>query len=368
MKNVLIISHAMVVPMLRNRWKRLSELGENVSLIFPKKWYSNRFGVPVEYISTKKIAVSYSEHPVATTHKSNWGKYFIFDSVLLTQIRKADVIYVIHEETVWLHIQILFLKSLLNPQSKYIFFSMSAGKPRTDRVDLWILWKLLCQYADGMCCHYPEAAEMFRRSGFMKPILVQTQIGVDNHVFRKSQITQSKTVIGMSARLVKEKGIDEFIRLVNYIHSLHASFSIRLIGDGPERVTLEKAFRRLDLEYDFVGFVPQDQVAAHLQTIDILIKYSIDTEDWTDTFPLAIPQAQKCGAVVVSSNSPGVKYALGVDYLSVGTEQELHLVVSRLIFEPEFFDRAQRDSLKSADRFEINKLSQDLQSFYSDII
>ena len=245
---------------------------------------------------------------------------------------------------------------------------MSAGKPRTNRIDLWILWKLLCKHANGMCCHYPEAAEMFRKSGFMKPILVQTQIGVDNHVFYQGQITKNKTVIGMSARLVKEKGIDEFIRLVNYLYSLHYNFSIRLIGDGPEKSNLEKAFRLLDLEYDFVGFVPQDEVATHLQTIDILINYSIDTESWTDTFPLAIPQAQKCGAVVVGSDSPGVKYALGVNYLSVGTEEELHLIVSRLILEPEFYHRALRDSLKSADRFEITKLSKDFQSFYRDAL
>jgi len=101
------------------------------------------------------------------------------------------------------------------------------------------------------------------------------------------------------ARLTAQKSIDTLIDAIARIP--HAR--LRIIGDGPERATLEQRTRELNLQnrVEFLGALPQTELPAHYAACAVFVLPSI-----REGMGLVLAEALLSGAPVIAANSGGV--------------------------------------------------------------
>ena len=111
-------------------------------------------------------------------------------------------------------------------------------------------------------------------------------------------------------RLVEKKGVAS---LVTAIHLLKADFpglKLTIVGDGPERATLEKLAAELGIsaQIDFVGSQPNASVPQYYQSAGIAVVPSIVASDGDqEGLGLVAVEALGCGCVTVVSDLPALR-------------------------------------------------------------
>ena len=122
---IAIISHALVQEVCQNRWKLLAEeYGHEVHLIVPKLWISTWFGNKTVFEANEVHNHNFHVHTLPTTSTSRWDRYFFLSFDAKLRSIKPDIIYIIHEESIWVHHQIYLYRKLWAPDAKIIFFSI----------------------------------------------------------------------------------------------------------------------------------------------------------------------------------------------------------------------------------------------------
>lgn len=328
---IAVVSHALVIPVFQNRWKKLSQDSKyDIHLLVPEYWEQTWFGEKVIYEPNNTNEDNFKVHPMATTSKKNWS-FYLFKSLgaKLKQI-KPDLIYIIHEEGVLIHQQIYLYKKLFAPQAKIIFFSMNAlGVPGLFNRNIfkrairkW-MWHNVKKYTSAALVHYPGCEKSLRNNGYKKPIFLQTQVGVDESLFapqpsirkeyKKLLNFEQHLVIGYSGRLTKDKGVDDLVKVFIELKRDYTNIALLLVGNGDLRVWIETQAKQHDLEgqIHITGFVAQDAVPKFMNAMDIFVLGSKTTPQWIDTFPLVTVQAQAVRVAVTASNSGSIPWQLG---------------------------------------------------------
>lgn len=108
--------------------------------------------------------------------------------------------------------------------------------------------------------------------------------------------------LGTVGRLVPEKGLDVLLAAMPYVLSKRPVV-LNVVGEGPERATLER--RAEGLPVTFVGHLslPSD-VASFLRSIDVFVMPS----RW-EGLPNALLEALACGVPAVATDVPGMAEA-----------------------------------------------------------
>lgn len=139
-----------------------------------------------------------------------------------------------------------------------------------------------------------------------------TPFGVDTEVFALSPPRPSAghLVVGTVKALYQKYGIDVLIEAFARIHDVDKrrgdpECRLRIVGAGPERVTLERLSASLGIAEvtDFIGAVPHSKVPQELQKLDIFVASSrLDSE----SFGVAVVEASSTGLPVVVSDVAGL--------------------------------------------------------------
>jgi glycosyltransferase involved in cell wall biosynthesis len=114
-------------------------------------------------------------------------------------------------------------------------------------------------------------------------------------------LPQNGPIIGLVARLQKVKGADI---LINALSFLRTPAHLVIVGDGPERTALELQAReqRVMERVRFLGV--RGDVEAILPALDLFVLPSR-----AEGLPLALVEAQACGAPVVATDVGGAREA-----------------------------------------------------------
>ena len=102
-------------------------------------------------------------------------------------------------------------------------------------------------------------------------------------------------------RLVAVKGLAVLLDALAGIRDEFDDFELTVVGDGPDRVTLEAHARRLNLPVRFVGYRSVDQVKAHLEQSDLFVMSS-----FAEGVPVVLMEAMAAGLPVVATRLAGV--------------------------------------------------------------
>ncbi|MFC1771049.1 glycosyltransferase family 4 protein [Candidatus Margulisiibacteriota bacterium] len=322
---IVVISHALVQDIPRKRWQILAEkYNHEVHLLVPKVWISEWFGNKRTYIAKKVENNNFFVHPLPTSSRKNWGRYFFLSLDAKFRQIQPDIIYIVHEETIWIHQQIYLYRKLWAPKAKIVFFSMNArGVPLKRFYQRW-MWKNLNRNVEAALVHYPGCLESLRKAGFGKPVYLQTQVGVDEDLFRpdkeqRKQIREelgisNKFVIGYVGRLIVDKGVDDLIKALPLDG---IDWALLLVGDGELREEVERLIVENNWQGRVVlcGEVQQKEVPGLMRAADCFVLASRTMPHWIDTFPLVTVQAMACGVPVVASDSASLPWQLGKDAL-----------------------------------------------------
>ncbi|MEX0820250.1 MAG: glycosyltransferase [Pirellulaceae bacterium] len=126
-------------------------------------------------------------------------------------------------------------------------------------------------------------------------------------------------------------------------------FECHLIGDGPDRKMLQRRTEELRLGDRVIlhGRLPQDEVAKHLQSADVLVAPSIPTKcGRREGIPVVLMEAMSSGVPVIASDLSGIP-ELVIDETTgllspPGDAARLSTALMRLYFDPELRERLAR--------------------------
>lgn len=103
-------------------------------------------------------------------------------------------------------------------------------------------------------------------------------------------------------RLLDLKNVDELMRMCALLDKKNVAYELNIIGDGPERASLEKLSRKLHLDnVVFHGSKPIDTVYKYMLDSNILYLPSNYYEGWG----AVVNEALGCGCVVIETSSCG---------------------------------------------------------------
>ena len=357
---IAIISHALVLPVNQNRWKRLAQdKSYEVHLLVPEYWEQTWFKEKVVYKPKEVHDENFHVHPIPTTSVKNWGKY-LFKSIdgKFREI-KPDLIYIIHEESILIHHQIYLYRKFFAPKAKIIFFSMNARgipyqkstHPIKKYIHKW-MWENIKKNTDAALVHYPGCLDSLRSGGYDKPVYLQTQVGVDETLFapnqsirdeyRKKIDFEDKFVIGYAGRLTVDKGVDDLIDVFIKLSQKYEDIALLLVGNGDLKQLIEEDVNKHNLQdrVHITGFVDQAEVPNYMNAMDTFVLGSKTMPHWIDTFPLVTVQAQATKVPVIASDSASIPWQLGksAKIFKEGDREELYQALEEFINDKELRD------------------------------
>lgn len=186
---------------------------------------------------------------------------------------------------------------------------------------LSFLSKKTLQRADKIIVINQHAKNLLQN--FVKPEKIQIiPPGIDVSRFyfcdlksKNSEVIEIITV----GYLIQRKGIELIIQALADVAILHKNVRLRIIGDGPQRKSLETLVSRLGLENRvvFQGFISNDEIQTYYQKAHIFVSMS-RSESWGQMYL----EAMACGLPVISSKNVGSESIIHEGEFGYLVEQE----------------------------------------------
>lgn len=366
MIKVIIINHTFQKKQFYKRWELLTEQHKDldVTLLAPSDWiWGKEKTLTFGYVDNiRGVAIEKERFHV---HLIDTKRDFLgeWSSILLEKEIEdicPDVVYFIGGHTARPLMQIIDLKKRLNIKNmRIIVFSMRGHTPTIDfkksepglKKYINTIGKILIlgprirkcnKYCDAIFCHYPAALNAFRNEGFIKPIYMQTQVGVDPDIFGPNEESRIKIrekynlgdayVFGSATRFHYSKGLTEVIKALPQ----EGNWKYLMMGWGRDDEVLEIkrqiSERGLQDRIILTGYIDNwKDMAAHWNALDCAVHAPLTTLRWEETFSLALVQAMITGLPVIGTNSGSVPYQIGADGIIV-EEKDIDLMRERMIY------------------------------------
>lgn len=185
------------------------------------------------------------------------------------------------------------------------------------------------------------AAAVLRAKGFLGPLWVIPQFGVDTEAFQpmagEAGGPPGGLRIGFAGRLVRAKGADLAIEALARMQPGQAA-SLEIVGEGPERAGLEAMARGrgLGARVRFRPWLPSGEMPAFYRGLDVLVLPSRSTPRWIEQFGRVLIEAMASGVVCVGSDSGEIPQVIGPAGLIVPEDDTVALAgaLERLAAEP----------------------------------
>lgn len=154
-----------------------------------------------------------------------------------------------------------------------------------------------------------EVAEYLRRIGLSNVSVWGRGVDLDLYhpnrktteevsILRKQVAPNGERIVGFVGRLAAEKQVDRFSELFSIPNT-----SFVIVGDGPERMTLEQKFRGAKVH--FMGKQSGVELANWYAAMDAFVHFGTE-----ETFGQTIQEAQAAGVPVIAPNSGGPKFLI----------------------------------------------------------
>jgi glycosyltransferase involved in cell wall biosynthesis len=138
-------------------------------------------------------------------------------------------------------------------------------------------------------------------------------------------------VVAFLGRLVTTKGVRVLFQAARILREQNRSFEVLVIGDGPERASLEQFARdsQVDAQVRFAGRLGGAQLEANLARASVIVVPSLGGE----VFGLAVAENMLRGIPVVASDLGAFTEVLGDSGLTfrTGDARDLAAVIARLL-------------------------------------
>jgi 1,2-diacylglycerol 3-alpha-glucosyltransferase len=190
----------------------------------------------------------------------------------------------------------------------------------------------------------------------------------DGKTLRQSHGWQDDKVIVSIGRLASEKNWETLLRAAAHVHAQHPDMRLVLIGDGPERQTLEALATELGIaeRVTFTGQLPFEEVPTYLRAADLFSFASV-----TETQGLVTIEAMAAGLPVVAVDGSGTHDIIDngkEGFLAENDPKALASAISEMLSDPQRMKQFSVKALKKARTFDANHLGKQMVKVYEQAI
>lgn len=225
---------------------------------------------------------------------------------------------------------------------------------------------------DRVICPSPSVRALLDEYGVERPVHV-LENAVDTSAFRNAEgealrrrlgIAPGRVVCLYAGRLGREKNLAFLLRAFSAVHRKDPRAMLMLVGDGPERESLQALARELGLAEQvlFAGRIDYRRIPQYYAAADLFVMTSV-----TEVKPLAILEAMASGLPVVAVAASGSQDTVthGRDgLLSSCCEEEYARVLSRAVGDEALRRRLGARAPATAQRYSIDAYIDRLLEIY----
>jgi len=166
-----------------------------------------------------------------------------------------------------------------------------------------VLDKLYFKLLDGISPESNALIEVLGLDKYKKKLLPNGSRYIDKSFIIKKRLNERKNIVGFIGRLVKEKGILEFIEAIPQVLKKNREVNFLIAGNGPLKTEIEKLLDQKELsdKVKIIGWIPHDKIPDYLNKLNLLV-----LPTYTEGFPTIILEAMACGTPVLSTSSGGI--------------------------------------------------------------
>lgn len=184
---------------------------------------------------------------------------------------------------------------------------------------------------------------------------------------------EGRKVIGISARLATEKGVEILLNALPKILEahpdalvLHAGPYKKVLGEEAYAERLEPLFQKYIDSYNRLGTLHGAELTAFYKNLDCLVICSLNS---TESFGLVQIEAMRNGVPVVASNLPGVRQSVTMtgmgEVVPIGDSQALAEAVNRVLSDKEGY---MRNTALISDAFSPDQTAKEYLKLFTSLI
>ena len=221
---------------------------------------------------------------------------------------------------------------------------------------------------DFVTCPSSALAKSLSENGLYKPVEVVHNC-VDTDIFVPTVRGNRKPSLVYMGRLSYEKSIDVVIKAFKIILDKLPDLRLSIVGDGPERASLEKLTVLLGIEskVNFLGVKRGADLVRALQDNDIFL-----TASASENMPLSIIEAMATGLPVIGVNALGIPEIVrnGENGFLVqpNSPDEMAKVTLKLLGDKVLLEKLGKGANSSAQNYSRGKVAEKLETLYTKLI
>jgi colanic acid/amylovoran biosynthesis glycosyltransferase len=178
--------------------------------------------------------------------------------------------------------------------------------------------------------------------------------------------TTRQTMISVG-RLSPEKGQAGLLQAFAKLRAAHPELQLRLVGDGPDRASLETLAKELGLSdaVTFAGRLPEGETLAEIARADLLVLPS-----FMEGLPIVLMEAMAAGVPIIASRVAGIPELVEDDETGLlftpSNWDELALRINLLLGDDALRTRlTEKAKVKVASEFDRRKCAEQLARLFS---
>lgn len=374
---ILFISKTYLSSLALNQLIEISKLGQEVDLVTPSRWGSQKIEYDVNSITDVKIHLL-ERYFSGQNHIcfNEPGLYQIIQKV------RPDIIHL--DEEPYSLISYQCLKVIKKMGIPFVFFTWQNINKKYP-IPFSLFEKLIFFYSSAAIAGSEEAKNVLLEKRYNKPVFVSSNVGVDVKSFSKYDVAElknklnlnNKFVIGYIGRLVKEKGIYLLLKAFEKISEEYHNVALIYIGCGPEKENLIKLTKKFN-NIIVLDFIYSKKLPYYYSLMDIFVLPSLVHKSrffpwvgWKEQFGRVLVEAMSCGVVVVGSSSGEIPRVIGDaglvfregDYLDLVTKLKVLIKNGQLRIQ-----FAKRGRQRVIENYSCLKIAQNLVNFYHKVL
>lgn len=190
--------------------------------------------------------------------------------------------------------------------------------------------------------------------------------------FNNKHQINDRVVVGISARLAAEKGVEILLKALPIILKkfpnalvLHAGPYQDIIGEEAYAARLAPLFKKYEAHYRLLGTLHGEELTAFYKSLDVLCICSLNS---TESFGLVQIEAMRNGVPVTACNLPGVRQPVTMtgmgEVTAVGDENALARAIINILQDREKYAR---DAQLIAESFDPAETAAAYVSLFDDL-
>jgi glycosyltransferase involved in cell wall biosynthesis len=234
-----------------------------------------------------------------------------------------------------------------------------------------VVERLTMRLPDGVVAISQKTkSDLIRRK--VKPQLIDViPVGIDLERISNIAPAMNATDVLFAGRLIREKRVDVLLKALAIVKTNAPTISCVIIGDGPERRSLQGLTAKLGLNdnVDFMGFVDQDGLTAQMKSSKVLVLPSV-----REGFGLVIVEANACKLPVISISHEmsAVRELIenGVNGFLISniSPDQIAEAVLKIVLDDELRNKLAENGLKISKKYAWSDISKNIIDTYEKLI